>query len=265
MPPLRELQGQFATALLSGDTAAVAGFVVADGLPPTARVGVYGNHVLTSLTEALETTYPVVCRLVDRRFFGFAADRYIRRHPPAGPCLVEYGATFADFLATFPPCAGHPYLGDVARLEWAMNTVLHAEDRPPIEPAALGEVAAEDVGRLVLRTDPAAAWLWSPWPVDRIWQANQPEADPEAFVDLASGPARMEIRRQDDRVALRRLAPVAFAFRAALGAGTTLEVAVTAAQGEDPRFELTGALRAVLAEGLLTGLALAPEPSGSRG
>ena len=44
---------------------------------------------------------PVVCRLVDRRFFAYAADPYIRAHPPAGPCLFEYGATFPDFLAAF--------------------------------------------------------------------------------------------------------------------------------------------------------------------
>ena len=44
------------------------------------------------------------------RFFGFAADRYIHDHLPAGPCLFEYGATFPDFLAGFPylqtPVAG---------------------------------------------------------------------------------------------------------------------------------------------------------------
>ena len=201
MRTLPDLQAGFASAILREDARQVASLILGDGLTPAARVQVYRNHVFSSLTEALEATYPVVCRLVDRRFFGFAADRYIRRHPPEGPCLFEYGATFPDFLATFPPCAGNPYLADVARLEWAMNAALHAEEAAPIEPAALGAVPADDVGRLIFRLEPsAAAWLRSRWPVDRIWQANQPDADPDAAVDLAAGGVMLEIRRQDDVV-----------------------------------------------------------------
>jgi len=262
MRTLPELQAGFASAILREDAAPVAGVIVADGLTPAARVRVYRNHVFTSLTETLETTYPVVCRLVDRRFFGFAADRYIRRCPPASPCLFEYGATLPDFLASFPPCAGHPYLADVARLEWAMNAALHAEDVPAITPAALGAVPPEDVGRLVVRTDPSASWLRSPWPVDRIWRANQPGADPEATVDLAAGGAMLEIRRRQDVVTLRRIEGPELAFRAGLGSGATLETAAEAAMAEDPRFDLTEAFRALLGEALLTGFALAPQEGG---
>jgi hypothetical protein len=260
---LPELQSRFAAAILREDAAEVAGAVAADGLAPSARVTVYWNHVFTSLTAALEATFPVVCRLVDRRFFGFAAHHYVRAHPPAGPCLFEYGATFPGFVAGFPSCAGHPYLADVARLEWAMNAALHAEDVPPIDPAALGAVPPEDVGRVVVRTDPSASWLRSPWPVDRIWQANQPGADPEAQLDLAEGGAPLEIRRREDVVTLRRLGRPEFAFRAGLGAGATLETAADAALKEDPGFDLTEALRALLGEALVVGLRLAPEDGAS--
>ena len=256
MPMLPELQTQLAAAILEEGAAEVLTAVADDELSPAARVQIYANHVLTSLTAALEATYPVVCRLVDRRFFGFAADRYIRRHPPGGPCLHEYGRTFGDFLERFPPCAGHPYLADVARLEWAMNVALHADDIPAVEPTALTSVPPESVGQLVFRTDPSAVWLRSPWPVDRIWRANQPEPGSEVTVDLAEGPARLEIRRRDDVVTLRHLEPAEFAFRAGLGTGVTLEAATEAALEEDPAFDLTHALRAALGEALLTGFAL---------
>jgi hypothetical protein len=267
MRTLPELQAGFGSAVLREDARQVSHLIVGDGLTPAARVQVYWNHVFSSLTETLEATYPVVCRLVDRRFFGFAADRYIGSHPPAGPCLFEYGATFPDFLATFPPCAGHPYLPDVARLEWAMNVALHAEEAAPIDPAALGAVPADDVGRLILRFDPSAAWLRSRWPVDRIWQANQAAADPDSVVDLAAGGATLEIRRADDVVALRRLDSSEFAFRAALGLGSTLEMAADTALAEEPGFDVTRALRALLDEALLTGFGLlpeAPQEGGSR-
>jgi putative DNA-binding protein len=256
MRTLPEIQAGFAAAILRDDAADVARAIVADGVPSTARVQIYRNHVLASLTEALATTYPVVCRLVERRFFDFAADAYIRRDPPGGPCLFEYGATFPSFLAKFPPCVDYPYLADVARLEWAMNTALHAQDTTPIQRAALAGVPADDVGRLVLRIDPAAAWLRSDWPVDRIWTANQPDADPDVVVDLAAGGVRLEIRRRGDAVALRRLDATSFGFRAALGRGATLEVAASTALAEDRGFDLAAALRALLDEALVVGFTL---------
>ena len=71
MSSLRELQAGVRAALLADDERGVAPDVVDDGLSASARLAVYRHHVFTSLTEALEATYPVVCRLVDRRFFGW--------------------------------------------------------------------------------------------------------------------------------------------------------------------------------------------------
>jgi hypothetical protein len=196
---------------------------------------------------------------VDRRFFGYAADAYIRRHPPESPCLFEYGAALPEFLASFPACADYPYLPDVARLEWAMNAVLHAEERPPIDRAALAILPAEAVGRLTLLIDPGAAWLRPDWPVDRIWRANQPDAAPGTTVDLSEGRVRLEIRRRADVVTLSRLDVALFAFRAALGHAQTLETAAEAALAEDSDFDLAAAVRALLDEALVVGIRLDPE------
>jgi hypothetical protein len=94
--------------------------------------------------------------------------------------------------------------------------------------------------------DPAVAFR-SGWPVDRIWLANQPGADPEATVDV-SGAVRLEVRRRDDAVALRRLDAAPFGFRSALGRGAMLEAAVIS---PSPRTGIRScrALRALLDEG----------------
>src|SRR5262249_59736878 len=86
------------------------------------------HTTLATLPAVLEPAYPVVSALVDRRFFGYAADAFIRRHPPAGARLGEDGADVPEFLAAFPPCAHLPYLPDVARLEWAVH---RAPTAPP--------------------------------------------------------------------------------------------------------------------------------------
>ena len=134
----------------------------------TARLQIYRHHVLTSLTDVLQTTFPVICRLVDERFFRYAADAYLRQYPPEAPCLFEYGAHFPAFLATFPPCRHLEYLTDVARLEWAMHMALHAEVRLPLDPAELGGLAPHDVAQLVFQFDPSVTLLDSPWPIDQI-------------------------------------------------------------------------------------------------
>ena len=97
-----------------------------------------------------------------------------------------------------------------------------------------------------------------PWPVDRIWRANQPGADPDATVDLAAGGAWLEVRRFEDEPAFRRLAPAAYAFRAALAEGRPLAAAAEAGLAGDPAFDLTLALHDLFRDGLPVGFAVAP-------
>ena len=138
----------YPSALLAEPPSDLAGEIEGDGLAPAARLAVYRHHVLRSLTDALLATFPVVARLVGEGFFRYAADRYVRAEPPAGPCLFEYGAGFGGFLAGFSACAPYPFLGDVARLEWAMNAAIHAAEAAPLAPAALAGVPAEAIPRL---------------------------------------------------------------------------------------------------------------------
>jgi hypothetical protein len=256
VPALREIQAALGQALLGGEEGPAAALVRGDGLEPAARLEIYRHHVFTTLTAALSAAFPVVCRLVDERFFSFAADRYIRVQPPDGPCLFEYGASLPDFLADFEACRHLRYLPDVARLEWALHAAVFAEDAAPMDPAALHGVPAEDLAHLVLRLDPSLALVASPWPIDRIWRANQPDADPGVTVDLAAGGVRLEVRRLGDDPVFRLIDAPTFAFRRALLDGDHLEAAATAALEEDAAFDLTAAIRALFAETLPVGFAV---------
>ena len=245
MSALREQQAHFRAALFGDDERGIAGDIATDRLGASARLAIYRHHVFTSLTAALEATFPVVARLVDRRFFGWLADRYIRAHPPAGPCLVEYGANLPAFIDGFPACAHLPWLGDVARLEWAMNAALHAPESGTLAPADLARIAPSRLARLVLRLEPSVRLLASRWPVDLIWRANQPGAA-ETSVDLDAGGVELEVRRVDDDVVLRRLRPGTFAFRAALGDGRPLGAAADVALAVDRALDLPAEIRALL-------------------
>ena len=243
MRPLSELQSSFRVAMLDGDDVAVASDILEEAAE---RLDVYRHHVLTSLTNVLASTFPVIVRLVDRRFFDYVADRFVRAHPPAGPCLFEYGAAFPEFLATVPECAHLAYLPDVARLEWAMHAALWAPEAERLDRRAL---AVADPGALALRLDPSITLLRSRWPLGAIWRANQPDAD--AAVDLDAGGATLEIRRIDDDVVFRRLSPEVFAFRNALARGATLDAAVTEALDDAADFDAAAALTALFDDDVL--------------
>ena len=259
---LLELQVRLRSAVLGGDAAAVTAAIQGDGLDPAVRVGIYRHHAFATLRDALQATFPVVCRLVDKRFFAYAAHEYLRERPPQSRCLAEYGADFADFLARFTPCAKVPYLADVARFEWALKIAANAREVPPLQTGKLVAIPAEEAAYIALRLQPSLTYFTSPWPIDAIWQANKEHEVP--LVDLARGGTRLEIRRAGDAVVWRRVDPGTFAFRTVLADGRVLAAAMSAAALKDPAFDLTAALRQVFAEGLAVDFVLAPEQKASR-
>ena len=256
MPALRELQSAFLRAMFGPDGPELLETIVDDGLLPAARLQIYRHHVLTSLTDVLQTTFPVICRLVDERFFRYVADAYIRQHPPAAPCLFEYGAHFPAFLAAFPPCRHLEYLADVARLEWAMHTALHAEVCAPLDPTELGGLAPHEVAQLTFQFDPSVTLLDSPWPIDQIWRVNRADEEVYAPVDLNAGGVSLEIRRWEDDVGFRRLDPVISTFRMTLVAGHPLAMAAEAALAASQEFDCVAALHELLTDGVVIGFTL---------
>jgi len=251
---LRELQLAFRDGLLGDPGDAVLRAIAGDGLEPAARLQIYRHHVLTTLGAALAGVFPAVRRLVDPRFFAYAADAFVRAHPPSGACLGEYGADFGAFLDDFPPCRPLPYLGDVARLEWAVHAALRAPDTRPLDPERLAAVAPDDLAQLRLRLDPCASFLTSAWPVDRVWEANR-DASGAVEVDVGSGSVHLEVCLRGDEAVVRRLDPAIFAFRRALAGGEPLGAAAERALALDPALDLTLAIRQLLDEEIVIDLA----------
>jgi hypothetical protein len=257
MSMLLDLQMRLRRAVLGGDTAEIVAAIQGDGLDPAARVGIYRHHAFATLGDALQSTFPVVCRLVDKCFFAYAAHEYLREHPPHSRCLVEYGADFADFLAGFKPCKDLPYLADVARFEWALNIAATVREATPLQTETLAAVPAQQAAYVALRLQPSLSYFISRWPIDAIWQANKEDEVPP--IDLTNGGASLEIRRAGEAVVWRRLDPGTFAFRTALADGLVLAAAMAAAILRDPAFDLTAALRRIFRDGLAIAFVISPQ------
>jgi hypothetical protein len=260
MLPLRELQAVVGAGILGDAPEKLRGVVREDGLAFDRRLQVYRNNSFISLTEVLKATFPVVCRLVDEQFFRYAADAFIRACPPQAPCLSEYGGAFADFLTAFAPAQRLAYLPDVARLEWAINEAYFADDGPPLEPARIAALPQERYGALGFRLHPSCRLVASAYPVDRIWQAHQPDGDLDTPIDLAAGGCRLLVQRRGLDVQMTALDAAGHAFLVALDEGQSLQHAYETAAAIDGAFDLVAALATHLARGSFSDIRDAAAP-----
>ena len=259
---LLEQQIQLSRAMLDGDVSRIAAAIEGDGIDPATRLGIHRNHVLTTFGAALKAAFPVVCRLVDERFFAYAAHEYLRLHPRLPRRLVEYGADFPDFLAGFEPCKDLPYLPDVARFEWALKTTATMQETSSLGMDALHLVPAQMAGYVTFRLQQSLRYFTSSWPVDIIWEANQHEDVPPT--DLAIDGVCIEIRRGAETVVWQRLDPGSFAFRTALADGLALAAAITSAMQREPRFDTGASVHRLFDEGLVVGFRILSEEEATR-
>lgn len=252
MLPLRDLQEAVAAALLRDATAPLATVLREDGIAFDRRLQVYRNNTFSSLTAALKDNFPVVCQLVDERFFAYAAHAFVSAHPPQAPRLAEYGAGFPEFLAGFEPARHLTYLPDVARLEWAVDVAYHADDAPKLEPARIASLPQERYPELMFVAHPSCRLIASDYPVDRIWQAHQKEGGPDERIDLSAGGSRLLVDRHDQDIRMLALDAPAFSFLQALFSGCPLQAAYERAAALSADFDLIAALGLHLTRGTFT-------------
>jgi len=238
---LRELQLRFAAAL-------------GDAQQRDAGLAVYRRAIGANYRKALAATYPVVKALVGDVFFDAAVDNYVEVHPSRGGDLNLYGDQFGSFLASYAYAASLPYLGDVARLEWAIDEAARAAETSGNAQdviAALSRVAPDMLGSQCFALHPSCRFIESAYPVLRIWQVHQPGFDGDPAVSFDDGIDSLLVRRTEPGVLVERLATADSAWLAALAEGKGLASATDAAASLDARFDLAAALRVHIASGTI--------------
>ena len=218
------------------------------------RFGVYRNNVMVSLTEALMASFPTILALVGEDYFRAMTRVFISDHPPRNAMLSRYGDAFGAFLDQFAPVRDLPYLGDVARIDYAWLEAYHAKDQAPLEAAALQGVPPEQLPELLLSLHPACRFLSSPHPAYSIWAAHREDNPQEAMASLPDEAQDCLITRPQWDVMIVKLPPGGFAFVRGLAQGFPLTEAVAAAQQAHPAFDFARNLGGLLETGALTAL-----------
>lgn len=179
-------QTAFRLGLLDPSLPAPDGLVNPDGTPTTKRFDVYRNNVAVSLSDALESAFPVIRKLVGDNFFRAMSGVYLRQHPPTSPLMMFYGDAMPAFLAQFEPAQSLPYLPDMARLELAMRHAYHAADRDPIAPDALAQIPPDALTDTCMTLAPTVKVIRSDYPIHSIYLANTAAGAPAAKMGIES-------------------------------------------------------------------------------
>lgn len=252
---LCERQRRFAAALLDPARPIPPGLVGPDRQPSERRFNVYRNNVVAGLVEALKAAFPAVRRIVGDEFFAAMARIYVALEPPRSPIMLEYGATFPDFVGSFEPANSVPYLPDVARLERAWAEAYHAAEAAPADPARLATIDSRNLPQLVLTLHPSLRVVRSSFPAVRIWQMNIDAGEPGAL-DIFSGGENALVIRPIAEVEVRQIPAGAATFILSLAAKASVADATTRAFDEHSDFDLAGALQGLFAVNAIVGWSL---------
>lgn len=247
MPALPELQKEFMDGVLHSDTA------ILKKINTTERLSIYKNNTLLLLTETLMGTFPAVAALGSEGFFRHLARAFIKAYPPKAADLHHYGAEFPDFMQKLSSIEQHPYLADVARLEWLRHSSYFSADATAITPGTLSVLTPENIGRAVFILHPCVRFISSHWPVDKLWKLGHGKIE-AADVDIHGSGADVLIFRHGNGIEMWTVPPTAGHFISSLLRREPFESATQQALKKDGGFSPEHHLGQLLQAGLITGI-----------
>ncbi|MEP6874171.1 MAG: putative DNA-binding domain-containing protein [Burkholderiales bacterium] len=126
--------------------------------------------------RALAAAFTTVQAMVGAYEFRQLARAFWQAQPPQRGDLGEWGDGFAAWLQAHPSMAPWPYLGDSARLDFALHCNERAADAV-LDTSSLMLLESVDPSQLRIRLMPGTALLRSAWPVASIYRAHQLAGD----------------------------------------------------------------------------------------
>jgi Putative DNA-binding domain len=259
VPPLVEVQRRLRDAVVGPGSSAIIPLLVG-GADPGERLAIHRRHYEGSLVRALLDKFPATTWLIGSSAMHAAASAFARLHPPTTPCIAEYGESFPGFLAGHEDSRSLAYLRWFAELEWRLVHAAIAIERPALDLQRLAD-HGDPLSDVELVAQPSLTYLASPWPVDDLMKLYLTDAAPEQY-RLSAADIWLEICGSRGAFRFDRLESGEFLFREALVNGITLGAAAERALDADESFDVGGALRRFVMNGLATDIR---SRQGSRG
>ena len=217
---------------------------------------VYQANRAVLAERTLASTYPVTSQLIGVESFEPLSRHFWRQYPPERGDMVQWGAQLAEFLDAAPQLADEPFLGDVARTEWALHCAATAPDAV-LDAASFALLSeAGDTQRVSLVLSPGTWMLSSAYPVVSIINAHllgQPTMGEAADLLRQGHGEQALVWRQGFKPRVRTLSQAEYSLITALNQGLALETALYQAMAIEPAFDFNAWLSAAVQTGLITG------------
>lgn len=178
MSALPELQKKFIHGVLQEEKGILPDIKAVGVFTPEQRMQIYRNNTFFILTDNLKATFPATAVLGSEEFFRYAAREFIKSDPPESGDMNTYGASFPAFLREAGMVKKHPFLADVAELEWLRQESYMAADESD---ATL---------------HPSLRLFSSQWPVISLWKLGKGQCAAED-VDMDKEENAVIFRRGD--------------------------------------------------------------------
>ncbi|BFM15482.1 hypothetical protein R50073_16650 [Maricurvus nonylphenolicus] len=180
---------------------------------------VYQNNLLATAARALSISYPVIEQLLGHVAMTVLARMLLQSSPPATGDWADWGGDLKELLLTSSLIEEHPYLADMAQLEWAVHNASRSAHRPLVQ-ASLSHLADTPVERIGFCLADSVQVMASDFPVDIIWRAHQPtEESLQLDSDLLArelqqhqGRCHLIIHRQGNAPRLQRISDAEYAW-----------------------------------------------------
>jgi Putative DNA-binding domain len=252
VPSLADTQLGIRRAVVDGDTATIAPLLIG-GCAPERRLAIHQRHYRSSLMAAMRTKFPATAWLLGMPFLDDAARQFVRQHPPAGPCIAEYGEEFPRFLSTHPGAARVPYLYSFAELEWHLGQVAIAVDRPTLIVEVFSGFEINTLMDTGLTLQAGLRYIHASWPVDDLMKLYLSGTAPAEY-RLAPADVWLEVRGSRGEFRIDRLDAAEFVFRKAVLDGQSIGAAAERALDANAEFDSGRAFTALVGSGHVIGM-----------
>src|SRR5262249_57917802 len=231
-------------AVVDDKIAAIAPLLVG-GRDAAQRVAIHARHYRASLTAAIRSKFPATAWLIGTPVLDTAAQEFVRKHSPAGPCIAEYGEQFPVFLSRHVGAARVPYLHSFAELDWHLGQVAIAIERPATARDAFSTLAIDTLMDTSLALQGGLRYLHASWPVDELMKLYLADTAPGEF-HLAPEDVWLEVRGARGEFHFSRLVPAGVGLRKAIRQGHSNTTAADRRLEADTSFDVGRALTALI-------------------
>lgn len=203
------------------------------------RIAVYQNNVVEIARGALANVYPTIEQLVGAACFRSLARAYLDANPSQSGDLQSYGCEFPALLDELYGATEHAFLGDIARLEFALDESLTQPYRQGISGRQLQNAASSEADSY-FTANPSFFLVESKYPILTLWRAHHRSTPTELSLD-ADG-QNVALVRLEDEAQMISISDSGARLIRALAAGNSLGDAV----GETNSEELVQTLQEVV-------------------